>query len=211
MKLLALSFEPFFTTKEVGKGSGLGLPQVLGVAKQLGGGVSIQTRPGAGTTVNVYLPRAHEGPAPSETLATWREPCPNTGATGVRKAMVLLVDDDNDVRAAAAGMLRYTGHDVIEAANGREALDLLGREGDRIDLMIVDFVMPRMNGIEVARRARLSRPGLPILFVTGFANTAALAAQTNSELILRKPFRTTELVAKIGEAFRSVPAAYHGG
>jgi DNA-binding response OmpR family regulator len=72
--------------------------------------------------------------------------------------------------------------------------------------MIVDFVMPRMNGVEVARRARLSRPGLPILFVTGFANTAALAAQTNSELILRKPFRTIELVAKIGEALRSVPA-----
>jgi CheY-like chemotaxis protein len=204
-------FEPFFTTKEVGKGSGLGLPQVLGVAKQLGGGVRIQTRPGAGTTVNVYLPRADENLAPSEILATWREPCPSTGATSVRKAMVLLVDDDNDVRAAAAGMLRYAGHDVIEAANGREALDFLGREGDRIDLMIVDFVMPRMNGVEVARRARLSRPGLPILFVTGFANTAALAAQTNSELILRKPFRTTELVAKIGEAFRSVPAAHHRG
>jgi PAS domain S-box-containing protein len=199
-------FEPFFTTKEVGKGSGLGLPQVLGVAKQLGGGVRIQTRPGAGTTVNIYLPRAHEDLASLETLATWREPCPNTGATSVRKAMVLLVDDDNDVRAAAAGMLRYAGHDVIEAANGREALDCLGREGDRIDLMIVDFVMPRMNGVEVARRARLSRPGLPILFVTGFANTAALAAQTNSELILRKPFRTTELVAKIGEALRSLPA-----
>ena len=114
--------------------------------------------------------------------------------------MVLLVDDDNDVRAAAAGMLRYAGHDVIEAANGREALDCLGREGDRIDLMIVDFVMPGMNGIEVARLARLSRPGLPILFVTGFANTAALAAQTNSDLILSKPFRTTELVAKIEEA-----------
>jgi hypothetical protein len=134
-------FEPFFTTKEVGRGSGLGLPQVLGVAKQLGGGVRIQTRPGAGTTVNVYLPRAHEALAPSETLAIWRGPRPSTGATSIRKAMVLLVDDDNDVRAATAGMLRYAGHDVIEAANGREALDCLGREGNRIELMIVDFVM----------------------------------------------------------------------
>jgi len=199
-------FEPFFTTKEVGKGSGLGLPQVLGVAKQLGGGVRVQTRPGAGTTVNVYLPRAREDLAPSQASATARESCPNAGAISFRRAMVLLVDDDNDVRAAAAGMLRYAGHDVIEAANGREALDCLGREGDRIDLMIVDFVMPGMNGIEVARRVRLSRPGLPILFVTGFANTAALAAQTNSDLILPKPFRTTELVAKIEEALRSVPA-----
>jgi PAS domain S-box-containing protein len=201
-------FEPFFTTKEVGKGSGLGLPQVLGVAKQLGGGVRIQTRAGAGTTVNVYLPRAREDLAPSEASTTGRESCPNAGAISFRRAMVLLVDDDNDVRAAAAGMLRYAGHDVIEAANGREALDCLGREGDRIDLMIVDFVMPGMNGIEVARRVRLSRPGLPILFVTGFANTAALAAQTNSDLILSKPFRTTELVAKIEEALRSVPAGF---
>jgi DNA-binding response OmpR family regulator len=122
--------------------------------------------------------------------------------------MVLLVDDDNDVRAAAAGMLRYAGHDVIEAGSGREALDCLGRESDRIDLMIVDFVMPGMNGVEVARLGRLSRPGLPILFVTGFANTAELAGQTSSDLILRKPFRTTELVAKIGEALRSAPAGF---
>jgi DNA-binding response OmpR family regulator len=92
-------------------------------------------------------------------------------------------------------------------------LYLLGEQdrvlkGDRIDLMIVDFVMPGMNGIEVARRVRLSQPGLPILVVTGFANTAALAAQTNSDLILSKPFRTTELVAKIEEALRSVPAGF---
>jgi PAS domain S-box-containing protein len=200
-------FEPFFTTKEVGKGSGLGLSQVLGVAKQLGGGVRIQTRPVAGTTVSVYLPRAHEDLiAASEALGSPRETCPNTGANSFRRAMVLLVDDDIDVRAAAAGMLRYAGHDVIEAASGREALDRLGREGDRIDLMIVDFVMPGMNGVEVARLGRLSRPGLPILFVTGFANTAELAVQTSSDLILRKPFRTTELVAKIGEALRSAPA-----
>ena len=112
------------------------------------------------------------------------------------------------MRTATAGMLRYAGYDVIEAASGREALDRLGREGDRIDLMIVDFVMPGMNGVEVARLGRLSRPGLPILFVTGFANTAELAVQTSSDLILRKPFRTTELVAKIGEALRSAPAGF---
>jgi CheY-like chemotaxis protein len=208
-EILDKVFEPFFTTKEVGKGSGLGLSQVLGVAKQLGGGVRIETRLAAGTSVNVYLPRAQEDLiAASEASGTPRESCPDTGATGFRRAMILLVDDDNDVRAAAAGMLRYAGHDLIEAGSGREALDRLGREGDRIDLMIVDFVMPGMNGIEVARLGRLSRPGLPILFVTGFANTAALAVQTNSDLILRKPFRTTELVAKIGEALRRAPAGF---
>jgi PAS domain S-box-containing protein len=207
-EILDKVFEPFFTTKEVGKGSGLGLSQVLGVAKQLGGGVRIQTGPGAGTTVNVYLHGTREDLAPSEASAPRKETYPNTGATSFRKAMVLLVDDDKDVRAAMAGMLRYAGHDVIEAQNGQEALDRLGRDGDRIDLLIVDFVMPGMNGIEVARRGRLSRPGLPILFVTGFANAAALVAKTNLDLILRKPFRTTELVAKIEEALWRAPAGF---
>ena len=152
--ILEQVFDPFFTTKEVGKGSGLGLSQVLGVAKQLGGGVRIETASAAGTTVSVYLPRAHEDLiAVSNVSRLPKELGPKSGATRFQRVMVLLVDDDVDVRAVTAGMLRYAGHDVIEAASGREALDWLGREGDRIDLMIVDFVMPGMNGIEVAASA----------------------------------------------------------
>jgi DNA-binding response OmpR family regulator len=99
-------------------------------------------------------------------------------------------------------MLRYAGHDVIEAAGGREALDRLGREADRIDLMIVDYVMPDMNGLDVARLARLRRPGLPTLFVTGFADTTVLAAEASADHILRKPFTVAELVMKIDAVLR---------
>ena len=99
-------------------------------------------------------------------------------------------------------MLRYAGHDVIEAAGGREALDRLDLEGDRVDLMIVDYVMPGMDGLEVARLGRLRRPGLPILFVTGFADTAILTAETTSDHILRKPFTVADLVLKIGAVLR---------
>jgi PAS domain S-box-containing protein len=198
-ELLDKVFEPFFTTKEVGKGSGLGLCQVLGVAKQLGGGVRIETCPGTGTTVNVYLPRAN-GDLSSVTPAEPRAD-PETG--DFRRVVVLLVDDDSEVRAAAAEMLRYAGHDVVEAASGREALERLAQPGDRIDLMIVDYVMPGMNGVEVARLGRLRKPGLPILFITGFADTAVLAAEANSHHILQKPFYTADLVAKIEGALRT--------
>jgi len=203
IEILDKVFDPFFTTKEVGKGSGLGLSQVLGVVKQLGGGVRIETCPGKGTTVSVYLPRANDRlisgtEVPTEPTAS----CPDTGTVDSRKAIVLLVDDDSEARAATAEMLRYAGHDVIEAAGGREGLDRLDREGDRVDLMIVDYVMPGMDGLEVARLGRLRRPGLPILFVTGFADTAVLTAETTSDHILRKPFSVADLVAKIGAVLR---------
>jgi CheY-like chemotaxis protein len=200
-EILDKVFEPFFTTKEVGKGSGLGLSQVLGVAKQLGGGVRIETRPGARTTVNVYLPAAN-GVLVSRTAGlTKLGPDPETD--NLRQAVVLLVDDDAEVRAATTEMLRYAGHDVVEAGSGREALDCLDQHGDRIDLMIVDYVMPGMNGVEVARLGRLKRPGLPILFITGFADTAVLAAETGADHILQKPFYTADLVAKIEGALRT--------
>ena len=155
-------FDPFFTTKEVGKGSGLGLSQVLGVVKQLGGGVRIETYLGKGTTVSVYLPHANERlisgtEVPTEPIA----PCPDAETADSRRAVVLLVDDDSEVRAATAEMLRYVGHDVIEAAGGREALDRLDRESDGVDLMIVDYVMPGMNGLEVARLVGSGGPACP--------------------------------------------------
>jgi PAS domain S-box-containing protein len=203
IEILDKVFDPFFTTKEVGKGSGLGLSQVLGVVKQLGGGVRIETCPGKGTTVSVYLPRTNERlPFGTEVPTEPTASCPDTGTADSRRAVVLLVDDDSEVRAATTEMLRYAGHDVIEAAGGREALERLDREGDRIDLMMVDYVMPGMNGLEVARLGRLRRPGLPTLFVTGFADTAVLGAETTSDHILRKPFTVADLVMKIGVVLR---------
>lgn len=184
-------FEPFFTTKEIGKGSGLGLSQVFGLAKQSGGGVAIETRVGAGTSVKVYLPRAEMAPAvaaPRDGLSA------RASAKDVR---VLLVDDDSAVREVTAGILGDLGYRVIEAGSGGAALDLLERE--RVDLVLLDFAMPGMNGAEVAREARARRPEVPILFVTGYADTTALD-DAGEDIIVRKPYVEQELAAKLKAA-----------
>jgi signal transduction histidine kinase/ActR/RegA family two-component response regulator len=188
-------FEPFFTTKEVGKGSGLGLSQVFGLAKQSGGGVSIESSPGEGASVKVYLPRAElcpDAPAARDRGASQVE------AGDVR---VLVVDDDTAVREVTAGILGDLGYRVIEAGSGGAALDLLDRE-DRIDAMLLDFAMPGMNGAEVAREVRARRPDVPILFVTGYADTQALEAADENG-ILRKPYLEQELAAKLKAVLRS--------
>ncbi|HWB48570.1 MAG TPA: PAS domain-containing protein [Stellaceae bacterium] len=194
--ILGKVFDPFFTTKEVGRGSGLGLSQVLGVAQQLGGGVRIETEPGMGTVVTVFLPRA-------EALADELTP---RGRTGRRRhdrltrqvSGILLVDDDPDVRAVAATMLREAGHTVIEAGSGGAALERLVERTTPIDLLIADLAMPGMNGFELARAARQERPDLPVLFVTGFADMAR-SEDSRRETVLQKPFRAEELTAKVAE------------
>jgi PAS domain S-box-containing protein len=190
-------FDPFFTTKEVGKGSGLGLSQVLGVAQQLGGGVRIETAPGAGTAVEVYLPR----------VAAARDRRPVVSAKADRRARrmvrrtggILLVDDDDDVRAVAAAMLLDAGHVVVEAGSGDVALEHLDRNEPHIDLLIADIAMPGMSGSELARAARLARPDLPILFVSGFADFAGRDDAT-IDAVLQKPFRADELAARVAKA-----------
>jgi signal transduction histidine kinase/CheY-like chemotaxis protein len=193
-EVLAKAFEPFFTTKAVGKGSGLGLSQVFGVAKQSGGGVRIDSTPGAGTSVRVYLPRAATLALPDaleEPLAV--EPAaPNLN--------VLLVDDDSAVREVTAGILQDLGYRVVEAGSGGAALEVLDRQSE-IDLLLVDFAMPGMNGAEVAREVHVRRPDLPILFVTGYADTEALSA-AGYDGILRKPFVEKDLAAKLRSVLR---------
>jgi PAS domain S-box-containing protein len=189
-------FDPFFTTKEVGKGSGLGLSQVLGVAQQLSGGVRIDTGEGTGTTVTVYLPRAE---AAAEQRPRRIAGGHATRARERRSGGILLVDDDPDVRAVAAAMLREAGHTVVEAGSGGAALERLDHDEPRIDLLIADLVMPGMSGFELARAARQGRPDLPILFVTGFAD-AARSEQGVTATVLQKPFRADELNARVAEA-----------
>ncbi|KGM33255.1 response regulator [Inquilinus limosus] len=184
----AKALEPFFTTKEVGKGSGLGLSQVLGFAKQSGGGVSIDTAPGQGTAICIYLPRTREAAVAPDGL-------PAAASATVRAARILVVDDDNAVREITAAMLRELGHSVLEAGSGGAALELLESEPG-IQLMVVDFAMPGMNGAELARHARQRRPGLPLLFVTGFVDRAALAGIADAQ-ILGKPFGNEDLSRKI--------------
>ena len=192
--VLAKAFEPFFTTKEVGKGSGLGLSQVFGLAKQSGGGVSIETSVGEGTVVKVYLPRTEV------VLETGDEVAASSPPRSRGDAEVLVVDDDGGVREITSAMLHELGYGVVEASSGPAALHVLDT-GAGIDLMLLDFAMPGMNGVEVARVARERRPDLPILFVTGYADTAVLSEATEDEIV-QKPFGEMELAGKVNRLLR---------
>jgi PAS domain S-box-containing protein len=193
------AFEPFFTTKPIGKGSGLGLPQVYGFATQSGGGVAIETKLGEGTSVRVYLPRAQErrrSPRP----VTLELPPEQPGE--VRGRRVLVVDDDPPVREITATMLRTMGAEVVEAGSGGAALELLDAGARDFDLLVVDFAMPGMNGAELAVTTAKKWPDLPILFVTGYADLSAISS-VSEERIVQKPFRGGELQRKIGRLLAS--------
>jgi signal transduction histidine kinase len=189
-EVLGKVFEPFFTTKEVGKGSGLGLSQVYGLAKQSGGGVRIESALGQGCSVQVYLPRSQNAPAQGLVADA------ATPAGQPAEHAVLVVDDDQAVREVTAGFLSDLGYRVVEAGSGGAALEVLD-EHEGIELVLLDFAMPGMNGAEVAREARARRPSLPILFLTGYADAEAMP-QLGREEILRKPFSQGELAAKVG-------------
>lgn len=147
-------FEPFFTTKEIGKGSGLGLSQVLGFVKQAGGGVRIQSRLSEGTKVHIYLPHAQATSSQASPAPAAARAAPPADAT------ILLVDDDDAVREITAAILADLGYDVVEAHSGAAALQDI-QEKAEIDLLLIDFGMPGMNGAELARRARVARRDLP--------------------------------------------------
>jgi signal transduction histidine kinase len=193
-EVLARAIEPFFTTKEVGKGSGLGLSQVFGLAKQSGGGVRIETKLGHGTSVKVYLPRASNGHAHGAAMIE-PERVPASGAG----RCVLLVDDDSAVREVSAAVLRELGYAVLEAGSGGAALQLLAEA--QVDVALLDFAMPGMNGAELARAIRARRPHLPIVFATGFADVSALTDERD-EQIIRKPFDDSELALKLSLALQ---------
>jgi signal transduction histidine kinase/CheY-like chemotaxis protein len=185
-------FEPFFTTKEIGKGSGLGLSQVLGFAKQSNGGVRIDTAEGEGTSIRIFLPRSDSPADRGETM-----PAPALEAAGV-SARILIVDDDDAVRQVAADMLRDLGYDVVDVGNAGAVFDTLESQGS-IDLLLLDFAMPGMSGAEVARRVRARYPRLPILFMTGYADRALLSGISEAQTI-GKPFRSHDLAGKIAIA-----------
>jgi CheY-like chemotaxis protein len=185
----AKAFEPFFTTKDPGKGSGLGLSQILGFAKQSGGGIRLDTRLHEGTSIFLYLPRAHEE---KKRKTRSDAPGPSNCFSG---SSILLVDDDDAVRDVTASMLRESGYFVVEAGSGGAALEVI-ESGIALDLVLVDFAMPGMNGAELARQVQRSRPGLPFLFVTGFAHQPALAGISDA-FIVRKPFVDDDLGSKI--------------
>lgn len=185
---LARAIEPFYSTKERGKGTGLGLSMVHGLAAQLGGAFVMSSAPGEGTRADVYLPVA----ATSVTTAGRRPPMKVDG--DMQPLAMLLVDDEDLVRAGTAEMLRDMGHNVTAVASGAEALDALAA-GLKVDAVVTDYMMPRMNGGELAARLREQRPGLPVLVVTGYAG-----GDLDLDLPqLAKPFRQSNLAAALAE------------
>ena len=202
--VLARVFEPFFTTKEVGKGSGLGLAQVYGFAKQSGGGIRIDTEVGEGTTVRVYLPRvAAELPA--------REPrrseadCLAVRQPGDRPVL-LVVDDDGAVREITVTKLAEADYEVREVGSGLAAIHILEHD-PCFDLVIVDFAMPGMNGVEVAAEIGRRWPSIPVMFVTGYADQSALTREgIGEDRIVQKPFLDGELERKVALSLATGPA-----
>jgi PAS domain S-box-containing protein len=197
----AKAFEPFFTTKELGKGTGLGLSQVYGVARQHGGAARIHSAAGAGTTVEIWLPRNDAEIAARRA----EEPPPHIGRRRSRAATILVVDDDADVREVVATTLRGGGYDVVETDSAARAMDALRRPpGAEVEVMLVDFAMPEMNGAEFARKARQVRPAARVVYLTGYADTDALQVLPD-EALVRKPFRASDLLKAVEAALRSAP------
>ena len=196
-EMLAHACEPFYTTKAPGKGSGLGLAQVYGVAQQSGGGLRIKSAVGQGTTVEVYLPRSL---AQAQAATEWRDG-KRLRALGSR-AMVLVVDEQEDVREVIAAHLDALGYQVVQAASGRAALDLLGGNGAGIDVLITDYAMPGMSGIELAEAVRATHPDLPVIIATGYVDTTGFGERIENAVLLKKPYRINELRAAVEYALR---------
>jgi two-component system, cell cycle sensor histidine kinase and response regulator CckA len=195
---LEMAFEPFFTTKPTGKGTGLGLSMVYGIVKQSGGYVWIDSEPGRGTRVRVYLPVARGGEEDEDEV-----PAPVARVRG--RGTVLLVEDEETVRRIAERVLTRGGYDVLTAAEGAEAMALSRQHSGTIHVLVTDLVMPRMNGSDLARRLMAERPGIRVLFISGYDRDAA---RTSGPLepgtdFIEKPFSPEVLLERVGRLLES--------
>jgi CheY-like chemotaxis protein len=192
-EVLERATEPFFSTKPLGKGTGLGLAQVYGIARQSGGALRIESAAGQGTSVHLLLPVAEpddeDEPGESEADPPLARP---DGAV----ATILVVDDDRDVRAFLSAALETMGYHVLVARDGREGLAKIRAAAP--DLVLLDYAMPGLHGADVAKMARGDHPNLPIVFVTGYAETDQLEAALGRDApLLRKPFTVAQLATMV--------------
>jgi hypothetical protein len=194
-------FEPFFTTKPVGEGTGLGLSTAYGIIRQTGGYLGFQSAPGHGTVFSIFLPLTTEPVAPLSgeefaPIATGRE-------------VVLVVEDEVEVRRIAARALRAAGHEVLEAADGEAALDLIRSKGDDIRVVLTDLAMPRMGGFDLARKVASIAPRIQILFMTGYTSSEAMRrnALRLGYAMLEKPFTPEILAARVRAALDTLAGA----
>lgn len=188
-KTRAQAVVPFFSTKDIGQGTGLGLSMVHGLMSQLGGAMTIHSNLGQGTTINLWLPTLEQSIVASTKIE-------NRAIPKARAAFILLVDDDDAVRASIADMLTQMGHEVVEAQSGREALACIER-GAHFDAVVTDHLMSGMTGVELAQEARNRRPDLPVLIVSGYADLDGIDANIPR---LTKPVQTDELADWLNDA-----------
>jgi signal transduction histidine kinase/CheY-like chemotaxis protein len=192
----ARAFEPFFTTKELGRGTGLGLSTVYGIVKQTGGYIWVDSEVGKGTSIRIYLPLDHAAPAPLEV-----RPAARSGASRGSETL-LVVEDEEGVRELMQAWLESHGYRVLTAGNGVEALETCRTfEGD-IDLVVADMIMPAMGGPALARKLKPVRPGLRVMFISGYADATPGDRDVLDEptLFLQKPFALSVLVDTVREA-----------
>ena len=190
--VLARAFEPFFTTKEIGQGTGLGLSQVYGFVKQSGGYLKIYSEPGLGTTVKMYFPRAHEQASDvEEESGVWRG--------NADHETILVVEDDKDLRGYLIEALRDLNYQAIGTPDAAAALQILEQPSNKVDLMLTDVVMPGMNGRELSRRAQELRPGLKVLFMSGYSRNAVVHQERVDPdvQLVQKPVSLQDLAARI--------------
>ena len=195
---LERAFEPFFSTKGVGQGTGLGLSVVHGIVSQIGGHIRVESSPGNGTRFTLYFPRS--APSFASDTASPRAALPSGNGR-----VLVLAEDDPDVRAMAGRALREVGYDVHEVSNGREALTLLRSHAGAVDLVITDIGMPEMDGHELGRRMRDAWPSLPILYMSGYGDVEPAGP------LLHKPFAPDTLVQWVNAALLMPGAAAPGG
>jgi two-component system, cell cycle sensor histidine kinase and response regulator CckA len=182
-------FEPFFTTKPPGKGSGLGLATVYGAIKQSDGQVTVYSQPGCGTIFEIYLPRV------KDTIA---EPLRKHMSQG--SETILLVDDEEGVRKLVCAVLKSNGYDVLEASNGGAALAAYERNAHKINMVLTDVVMPQMTGFELGQELEGRKPGLKILYMSGYRDNAIGGAESEPpKAFLHKPFTPDVLLTKVRE------------
>jgi CheY-like chemotaxis protein len=188
-------FEPFFTTKEKGKGTGLGLATVYGIVKQSGGYIWVYSEPGHGTSFKIYLPRIED-----QSATALREPV-EVAALPRGSETVLLVEDEKGVRELAREYLQMSGYSVLEAPDGQAALELASMHRGSIDLLMTDVVMPGLNGRELADRMNQIRPGIKILYMSGYADQAIgrRGILETEAALLQKPFTLAALTSKLRE------------
>jgi two-component system cell cycle sensor histidine kinase/response regulator CckA len=202
-RIIGKIFEPFFSTKEVGAGTGLGLSTVYGIVKQTGGYIFVESELGRGTTFKIYLPRHAAGAAKEAAMAPRELPADLTG-----KGTILLVEDEDVVRAFAARALRGKGYTVVEADGGRSAIEIVRDGSAAIDLLVTDVVMPQMNGPALVSEIRKIRPGLKVIFISGYAEDAFRGGiETLGDVaFLPKPFSLKQLASKVKETLQQAAA-----